>query len=61
MAYDGRLDGRLGEPNARHGDDFEGRKEGTVLKKVDEARKRNEREDGEMDEASRETKGPAKQ
>lgn len=61
MAYDGRLDGRLGEPNARHGDGCEGRKEGTVLKKVDEARKRNEREDGEMDEASRERKGPAKQ
>lgn len=61
MAYNGRLDGRLGEPDAGHGDDVEGRKKGTVLKKVDEARKRNEREDGEMDEDSRERKDPAKQ
>lgn len=61
MAYDGRLDGRLGEPDAGHGDDVEGWKKGTVLKEVDEARKRNQREDVEMDEKGRKRKGPAKQ
>lgn len=61
MAYDGRLDGRLGEPDTGHGDVIEERKKGTVLKKVDETREWNEREDRGMYENSRERKYPAKQ
>lgn len=61
MAYDGRLDGRLGKPDTGHGDVIEGWEKGTVLKEVDETRKRNEREDRGMDENSRERKYPAKQ
>lgn len=60
VAHDRRLDGRLGKADARHGDDVGGRKEETVLEEVGEARKRNEREDGRMDEDGRERERPAK-